>query len=136
MNDRRRNELLAQVNRTSATLGGSIPDTVTVEGEAVSLREFYFEIADREALTADEQARVDEVVRYMKRERLGLVQRIENDEIDDETGQELADRVRELDRAINAFESLDEPSFDEQVRRERIQSAEGLRDMLRQFGTL
>lgn len=133
MNERQRNELLEQANRNSATLGGSFPETVTVDGETVPLREFYFELTNRDELD-DEQARLDEVLGYMKRERLRLKQRLEDDDIAYETGQELVERIRELDRAINAFESLNEPSFGEQVRRERIQSAEELVEMLRNFG--
>jgi hypothetical protein len=135
MNERQRNELLEQVNRTSATLGGSIPETVTVDDETVPLRAFYFEVADRGELDEEAQARVDDILGYLRRERLRVTQRIENDDIEYRTGQELVDRIQELDRAVNAFESLEEPSFGEQVRQERIQSAEELRDMLRQFGT-
>ena len=134
MNDRRREELLDRLRRTSGTLGASIPETVDVEGESVPLREFYFEIAGQEELREADRERVEEVLSYLRRRRLSLVQRLEEGEMTYETGESLVRTVQKLDRAINALESLDDPSFEEQVRREQIRSAQELVDIMREFG--
>ena len=136
MNERERRELLDRLYRTSGTVGNSIPETVDVGDETVPLREFYFEVAGRDELDEAERESVEEIVSSLRRERLSLVQRVRRGEVDYATGERLVARVRDLDRAINALESLEEPSFEEQVRRERIRSARELVDLMREFGKL
>lgn len=136
MNDAERAELLESVYRGNGTIGSSIPETVVIDDETVPLREFYFEVVDRDDLEDEERERVDAVLSYLRRERLTKVQRIRKQEVDYETGKSLVPTIRDLDRAINAFESLEEPSYAEQVRRHRIESARELVDLMREFGKL
>lgn len=136
MNEHQRTELLEQVYQTSGTIGSSIPETVRIEDESVPLREFYFEVADRDHLQETECERVHEVLSYLRRQRLQLIRQIRERDVDYETGQSLVPRIQNLDRAINAFESLDEPCFEEQVRREKIESARELVDLMRGLGKL
>jgi len=136
MDDRQRDELLDRIHRSSATVGGSIPETVLLEGESIPLREFYFEISDKQEIQTDEEERFEEILTYLRRERLRLIQLIENDEVDYESANELVPKISDLDRAIDAFESLEGPDLDEQLRQEKIKSAEGLVDLMRGFGKL
>lgn len=134
MQNHERRDLLDRVNRSSATVGGSIPETVRIDGETVPLQEFYFDVADAETLDSEERARVESLLKHLRRERLQLVQRIRNDEVDYATGEELVPDILELERAIDALESLDEPDLAEQLRQERISSARELIEMLRSAG--
>lgn len=134
MNERQRTELLDRIRRSSATVGRSIPETVRVDGESIPVRELYFEVSDRADLESEERRRVEDVLSYLRRERLRLVQRIENDDVDYERGTELASEIVDLKRAIDAFESLGEPGLAEQIRQERIDSARELVDLLRKSG--
>ncbi|UPV76799.1 DUF5788 family protein (plasmid) [Halorussus limi] len=136
MSEQQRTELLEQVYQNSGTIGSSIPETVRIEDETVPLREFYFEIADRDHLQETERERIREVLSYLRRQRLQLIRRVREREVDYETGQSLVPRIQSLDRAINAFESLDEPRFEEQVRREKIESARELVDLMQELGKL
>lgn len=136
MNERQRDELLNQAYRTTGTVGRSIPETVSLEDESLPVREFYFEISDRGALRDEDRERVEEVLSYLRRKRLNLVQQIRNREVGYETGKSLVPKIRDLDRAINAFESLDEPDLEEQFRREKIRSARELVDLMREFGNV
>lgn len=136
MNERQRDELVDRIYRSSGTLGRSIPETVEFDGESVPLREFYVEVSGREDLRDEDRERVERILSYLRRERLELVQRIQEREVDYETGKSLVQTVRDLDRAVNAFESLDEPRYGEQVRREKIESARELIELMREFGKL
>lgn len=136
MNERQRAELLEQVYQTSGTIGSSIPETVRIEDESVPLREFYFEVTDRDHLQETERERIQDVLSYLRRQRLQLIRQIREREVDYETGQSLVPRIQNLDRAINAFESLDEPCFEEQVRRKKLESARELVDLMRELGKL
>lgn len=136
MNDQQREELLDRVHQKSGTIGRSIPEAVRLEDESIPLREFYFEVSDQEELAEQNRESVSEILSYLRRKRLSLVQRIENREVDYETGEALVPKIQDIDRAINAFESLEEPSFGEQLRQEQIKSARELIELMREVGKL
>lgn len=136
MNERERARLLDRVHQTSGTIGRSMPETITLDGETVPLREFYMEVSGREELPEEDRESVEEVLSYLRRERSVRIKRIRNREVDYETGKEMVPEIRDLDRAINAFESLGDPSYEEQVRREKVESARELVELMRDFGKL
>lgn len=134
MDEQQRNELLDRIHRSSTTVGGSIPEAVTLDGESIPLREFYFQVSNGEELQPDDEERIEEILTYLRRERLRLVQLIQNNEVDFETGKDLIPKISALERATNAFESLDDPSLEEQLRQEKIKSAQEVVDLMRAFG--
>ena len=134
MNERQRRELLARIQRASGRVGRSMPETVEFGDESIPVREFYFEVAGRDELGEEDRETVEEILSTLRRKRSALVRRIRNGEVDYATGRSLVPEIRDLDRAINAFESLDGPDFDEQLRQEKIESARRLLDLMRQFG--
>jgi hypothetical protein len=106
MKEYEREILLERIGKESATVGVEIPDRITVQGEAVDLREFVFEIKRRETVPAGERERVERAKRTLRRERLARKQRIEDGEIDFAEGEELAASIVGIDRALHALESL------------------------------
>lgn len=132
MNERERQRLLDSTQRKSGTIGEEIPETVTVQGREVDLREFVFECKRLEAVPDEERERIEEMERKLKRERLARKQRIADDDITYEEGERLVDVIRGLDRAINALEGLDSPSLSEELRRKRIRDAEKLLSLVEQ----
>jgi hypothetical protein len=132
MNERERQRLLDSTQRKSGTIGEEIPETVTVQGSEVDLREFVFECKRLEAVPDEERERIEEMERKLKRERLARKQRIADDDITYEEGERLVDVIRGLDRAINALEGLDSPSLSEELRRKRIRDAEKLLSLVEQ----
>jgi hypothetical protein len=101
-----RKQLLERVNREGATVGAAIPEAIDVQGEEVELREFVFEIKRRDTVPAGERDRVERAKKNLRRERLQRVQRIEDDSITYEKGEQLAESVIGIDRALNALEQL------------------------------
>jgi len=132
MNERERQRLLDSTQRKSGTIGEEIPETVTVQGSEVDLREFVFECKRLKAVPDEERERIEEMERKLKRERLARKQRIADDDITYEEGERLVDVIRGLDRAINALEGLDSPSLSEELRRKRIRDAEKLLSLVEQ----
>ena len=106
MKEFERKQLLERVNREGATVGAEIPETIDVQGEEVELREFVFEIKRRDTVPAGERDRVERAKKNLRRERLQRVQRIEDGEITYERGEEVAESVIGIDRALNALEQL------------------------------
>jgi len=132
MNERERQRLLDSTQRKSGTIGQQIPETVTVQGTEVELREFVFECKRLESIPDDERERIEEMKTALKRERLARKQRIADDDISYEAGERLVDVIRGLDRAINALEGLDSPSLSEELRRKQIRDAEKLLSLIDQ----
>ena len=106
MDEYERKRLLERIGREGATVGVSIPERVTVQGQEVDLHEFVFEIKRRETVPPGEREKVEEAKRNLRRERLQRKQRIENDEISFEEGERLAESIVGIDRALEALQSL------------------------------
>ncbi|APX96658.1 DUF5788 family protein [Natronorubrum daqingense] len=101
-----RKQLLERVEREGATVGADIPETITVQGEEIDLRTFVFEIKRRETIPAGERDRVERAKKNLRRERVERLERIEDGAISREEGEELAQSIIGIDRALNALESL------------------------------
>ena len=101
-----RKRLLERVNREAATVGVDIPDVVEVQGEEVELRDFVFEINRRDTIPSGERDRVNRAKKNLRRERRERLDTIETGEIPYEQGEELADSIVGIDRALNALEQL------------------------------
>ncbi|WP_435183044.1 DUF5788 family protein [Halobellus sp. EA9] len=106
MKEFERKQLLERVNREAATVGADIPDAIDVQGEEIDLRDFVFEIKRRDTIPSGERERVERAKKNLRRERLQRLQRIEDGEISYEKGEELAESIVGIDRALNALEQL------------------------------
>ncbi len=101
-----RKQLLERVEREGATVGADIPDRIEVQGEELDLRTFVFEIKRRETVPPGERERVEQAKRNLRRERLERLELIEEGDINREEGEELADSIIGIDRALNALQRL------------------------------
>jgi hypothetical protein len=106
VNDHDRTRLLERVEREGATVGASVPERITVQGEEVELREFVFEIKRRETIPEGERERVERAKKNLRRERLQRKQRLEEADIDYEEGERTVEAIVGIDRALNALENL------------------------------
>ena len=99
-------------------MGKSIPDRIEVQGEAIDLREFVFEIKRRDSIPAGERERVDRAKRNLRRERRERLDRIEEGAISFAEGEEVAEAVIGIDRALSALEQLRPPDLESEARRQ------------------
>jgi hypothetical protein len=111
-----RKQLLERIEREGATVGADIPDEITVQGEEIELRSFVFEIKRRETVPRGERERVDRAKKNLRRERLQRKQRIEDGEISYERGEEIANAIIGIDRALNALEQLGPANLEQEER--------------------
>ena len=130
MNDRKRQRLLDRIQRPSGTVGTDLPDEITVQGTTIDLTEFIFECKRLETIPETERERIEDVKAKLRRERLERKQRIARDDISEDEGTQLVRDIHGLDRALNALEGLDEPSIDEQIRRQKLEDARELRSLI------
>ena len=118
MQEYQRKQLLERVNKESATIGVDIPDRIEVQGEAIDLREFVFEIKRRDTVPEGERERVEQAKRNLRRERLERLERIEQNRVDFETGEELAASIIGIDRALEALDTLRPADVETEARRQ------------------
>nr|WP_174789862.1 MULTISPECIES: DUF5788 family protein [unclassified Haloarcula] len=110
-----RKQLLERIERDSATVGANIPDEITVQGEEIELQSFVFEIKRRETIPRGERERVEQAKKNLRRERLQRKQRIEDNEVSYERGEELATAIIGIDRALNALEQLGAANIEQEA---------------------
>ena len=120
MNKAERQELLDRVNRQSATIGASTPDTITIQGEELDLQEFLIETRNIETLPAETSELVSRARQSLAAERQQRVDRLETDQLSREEAEQLADEIVGIDRARNALKTIRHPSFGEDAQTNNI----------------
>ena len=121
MQEYERKQLLERVEREGATVGADIPETITIQGEEIDLQTFVFEIKRRETVPAGERDRVEQAKRNLRRERLERLEAIEEGDISREEGEELAQSIIGIDRALNALESLGPTDLEQEQKLQQAQ---------------
>ena len=124
MQEYERKQLLERIDRESSTLGVDIPERIEIQGEAVQLQEFVFEIKRRETVPAGERDRVERAKRNLRRERL------ERKELFEE-GERIAHAIVGIDRALEALESLGPESVEAEAKRQEAADTKRWMDFLK-----
>ena len=115
MKEFERKQLVERIDRDGATVGVRIPDCVEVQGEEVELRDFVFEIKRRDTVPPGERDRVERAKRNLRRERRERRELIEAGEVSFAEGEEIADAIVGIDRALEALESLGSSSVEREA---------------------
>ena len=115
MQEFERKRLLERIEREGATVGAAIPDEITVQDEEIDLQSFVFEIKRRETVPRGERERVTQAKKNLRRERLQRKQRLEDGDVSYERGEELADAIIGIDRALNALEQLGPANIEQEA---------------------
>ncbi len=132
MEEYERKRLIERIGREGATVGVSIPERITVQGQEVDLHEFVFEIKRRDTIPPGERDRVEEAKKNLRRERLERRQRIEAGEISFEEGERLAESIVGIDRALEALESLGPSDIEGEARRQEAMDQKRWMNFLKQ----
>jgi hypothetical protein len=132
MEEYERKRLIERIGREGATVGVSIPERVTVQGQEVDLHEFVFEIKRRDTVPPGERERVEEAKKNLRRERLQRKQEIEAGEISFEEGERLAESIVGIDRALEALESLGPSDIEDEAKRQEAMDQKRWMNFLKQ----
>lgn len=127
MHEYERKQLLERVGREAATVGATIPDTIEIDGEPLDLSAFVFETRRQETVPPDQRERVEAVKTKLRRERNRRVERLETDALNYDEGEDLAESIVGIDRALGALEDL-EPA-DVEAKRQTAKTADRKRWM-------
>jgi hypothetical protein len=113
-----RKQLLERVGRDGSTVGVQLPEAIDIQGEVLDLQSFVFEIKRRETVPPGERERVDQAKRNLRRERTERLGQIEDNEVSYEEGEELAESIIGIDRALNALEQLEPVDLEAEAQRQ------------------
>lgn len=111
MDDAERADLLRRVNRQSATVGATIPETITIHGEELELREFLIETRKVDEITPETSDILSAAKQAFREERAKRVEELETEPLDREAAERLADEIAGIDRALNALRTIRHPDF-------------------------
>ncbi|MFD1640765.1 DUF5788 family protein [Halohasta litorea] len=117
MQEYQRKQLLERVGRDGSTVGAQIPDAIEIQGEELDLRTFVFEIKRRETIPPGERERVEQAKRNLRRERVERLEAIEDNAVSYERGEELAESIIGIDRALNALDQLEPVDLEAETKR-------------------
>ncbi|WP_262179819.1 DUF5788 family protein [Haloarcula laminariae] len=116
MDDATREKLLRRVNRQGATVGASLPETVTIDGEALPLAEFVVETRRVPGVPPESRELLASAKKTLRSERARRLERLESDPLDRETAETLADEIVGIDRALNALDNIRQPDYGDTAR--------------------
>ncbi|MWG35069.1 DUF5788 family protein [Halomarina oriensis] len=131
MDELTRQRLLDRIGRPSKTVGVAMPDELTVDGTTIDPNELVFECSKLETIPDAEREQLESAKKTLRRERLRRKQRIADGDVTVEEGEALATQIHGLDRALNALEELDTPSFGEELRQKKLDDARELLALVR-----
>lgn len=120
MDDLQRKQLLERVNREGATIGHQIPAQLTIQGESVALRDFVFEVQQRESYPQSERERVKQATRNLRRGQKQRLETLEEGAISYEDGEQLVEEIIGIDRALNALGSLEATDIEAEAEQQEV----------------
>lgn len=121
MDDAAREKLLARVNRQGATIGASLPETVTIDGEPLQLAEFVIETRKVPGVPPEHRDLLADAKKTLRGERAGRLERLESEPMEQAAAETLADEIIGIDRALNALENIRKPDYGETARTASIE---------------
>lgn len=118
MKEHERKGLLERIDRDGATVGATIPDQITIDGESVELRQLIFELNSLEEPIADE--RITAVQKRLRAERRRREERIEAGTVNLSRGEADAQAIIGIDRALTVLDNLDEDSIEDTIQNKAV----------------
>lgn len=113
--------LLERVNKKTATVGASMPDTVTVGGTEVDLEAFVVETRKLERILPDTAARLEAAKRALRDERASRFDCLESDPLAPDAAEGLAEEIIGIDRALHSLENVRQPDYGDVARTASIE---------------
>ena len=111
-----RESLLKRVNRQSATVGATTPETITINGTEIDLHEFLIETRELPEIPPGTRDLVSTAKRRLTTEREARVERLKTEEpLSEAAAETLAEEIIGLDRARNALDGVDRPDYGEEA---------------------
>jgi len=131
VNEHEREIRLERIDREGATVGASIPETITVDGTKHDLRAQVLDLAGEDPAESEVASKADELRIEVRGKRHDHVSRLEQEDISLETADQLVERIIGLDRALEVLRGVSDPSdIQAEIRRKERADAKRWRAFL------
>lgn len=108
MDDSFRKILISKADKDSATVGISIPDSMTIQGREIPLHKIVFKICSTDNVPKEYDMTIDEIKVMLRRERNNLIDKIENaDDMTRKEGEKSVEKINQIDRALSFIKDSD-----------------------------
>lgn len=133
MRDHERRVLRERVDRETATIGASIPESVTIDDETIALAEEVHRLQRANSLDAEDRGAIEGLLVGLRQRRTELVRQLEQDEtLDWDAGEGLVDRIIGIDRARSVLRNLDEEiDIESEIQQQTVADMERWRTFIR-----
>lgn len=117
-----RDLLLSRVDRDGATVGVKIPETLTIDDTAVSLRDRVVTYQAKTKLREEEKRGLHDFVVSLRRARKDRRDRIQHEQdLDRQSAEILVDEIIGIDRALAGLTAVGEDTdIEEQIQNQRV----------------
>jgi hypothetical protein len=102
-----RAKMLARIHSLVYWVGMLIPERELLGDSEMDLREIVYDLTNKEHLTPEDVARVNEIIRLIKEKERSLERSLANDPMTLETAKELLEEICGLLRAIDELRSVE-----------------------------
>ena len=102
-----RAKMLARIHSLVYWVGMLIPERELLGDSEIDLREIVYDLTNKEHLTPEDVARVNELIRLIKEKERSLERSLANDPMTLETAKELLEEICGLLRAIDELRSVE-----------------------------
>jgi len=99
--------MLARIHSLVYGVGMLIPERELLGDSEMDLREIVYDLTNKEHLTPEDVARVNEIIRLIKEKERSLERSLANDPMTLETAKELLEEICGLLRAIDELRSVE-----------------------------
>jgi len=108
--------LVERVNRQSATVGATTPETITINDTVIDLHEFLIETRNLPEIPPGTKDLVSTAKRRLTTEREARVERLKTEEsLSEAAAETLAEEIIGIDRARNALDGVYRPDYGEEA---------------------
>jgi len=126
LTDEERAKMLARIHSLVYWVGMLIPERELLGDSEIDLREVVYNLTNKERLSAEDSAKVNELIQLLKTKERSLESRLAHDEMSLKAAKELLEETCGLLRAIDELRSIETPEkaeFRKQEVMSRIEDA-------------
>ena len=126
LTDEERAKMLARIHSLVYWVGMLIPERELLGDSEIDLREVVYNLTNKEKLSAEDTAKVNELIQLLKTKERSLESRLAHDELSLKAAKELLEETCGLLRAIDELRSIESPEkaeFRKQEVMSRIEDA-------------
>ncbi len=116
-----RHALIKRVSKQGATIGASLPETVTVHGEEIDLDAFLIETRKVDGVPPDAAEILSEAKREFQAARNEKYERLKHAPLNKAEAEALATEIIGIDRALNALRRIRRPQYGEESQAKQIE---------------